>query len=331
MFKLKFKIYFCSTLLMLGGMVVSERAEALCSATVTNLNFGNINPITQTGPVDVTATVDYRCVGLLIISPTRVWVCIEIGPSPGETSAQQRFLTHALNLSEKRGFNIYKEAARQNIWGYQDESGATPMTIDHGRITLGLLTPVSGTVQIYGKLNAEPSFMLNETGTYNANMDVRVKMAAIEVLNLTSCADLGLTGNATLAATATLDKACTISATPLNFGSHPSNFSSVVQSTSTINTACSKGSNYQIGLNNGQNAIGATRRMKAADGSYISYELYNNSSYTQRWGSTKYTSEVVQGIATGQNQQATVYGQVQPQPGLKAATYEDTITVTVTY
>lgn len=321
----RFKIYLCSALLMLGSLLISERAEAACeSVTVTNLNFGNIY---SDGNIDVTATVSYECdvtLGVLSTFP----VCIQIGKSVQDSSVMDRRLRYE---EDTLSYNIYADAGRKIVWGDEGITGSPSAQIfRHSPVLVGVgKYKIRGTQSIYGRLPIS-NFMAHKAGNYASELTVAVRSASINILDLLLCTTVAPTVR-TLNVRANLVETCTVSADPLNFGSHPSNFASPVQSTSTINTACNKGSDYQIGLNNGQNAIGATRRMKAADGSYIAYELYNNSSYTQRWGSTEDTSEVVQGIATGQNQQATVYGQVQPQPGLKAATYEDTITVTVTY
>ena len=60
------------------------------------------------------------------------------------------------------------------------------------------------------------------------------------------------------------------------------------------------------------------------------YELYRNSARTQRWGNTLNTDTVV-GSGNGANQNLTVFGRVPNQSTPSAGTYNDTITVTVTY
>jgi spore coat protein U-like protein len=62
----------------------------------------------------------------------------------------------------------------------------------------------------------------------------------------------------------------------------------------------------------------------------VSYELYRNSARTQRWGNTL-NSDTVIGSGTGGTQNLTVYGRVPAQTTPSAGTYNDTITVTVTY
>lgn len=309
-------------------MVVSERAQAACTANVTNLNFGNINPVDQTGYVDVTATINYDCSSSLSLL-SYINVCIQIGKGPLDSDVGSRLLGHADN-TETLLYNVYSDPNHTSIWGDVFSLAGIPPkaeVVQHGPYTL--VGRAQGSKTIYGRLAASNAYMQKKIGYYASTLPVTVRSSSVTLLGLLSCT--GTPEVIPLNVSVNLLKACTISATPLSFGSHPSNFSSAVQSTSAINTACSKGTFYQIGLDNGKNPSGNTRRMKAADGSYINYELYNNPARTQRWGTILHTSEVVQGTSTGLNQQATVYGQVQPQAGLKAATYQDTITVTVSY
>jgi spore coat protein U-like protein len=98
---------------------------------------------------------------------------------------------------------------------------------------------------------------------------------------------------------------------------------------STISVQCALGIAYQVGLDNGQHATGTTRRM-TGPGGLLNYELYRNSGRTQRWGSTLNNDTVV-GVGSGNTQNLTVYGRVPNQTTPSAGTYNDTITITVTY
>ena len=62
----------------------------------------------------------------------------------------------------------------------------------------------------------------------------------------------------------------------------------------------------------------------------IAYQLYQNSGRTTVWGNTVGTNTVAS-TGTGNSQPLTVYGNVPAQATPPAATYNDTITVTVTY
>ena len=85
----------------------------------------------------------------------------------------------------------------------------------------------------------------------------------------------------------------------------------------------------EFGLDNGQHATGTTRRLQGPGG-FVTYELYRNATRTQRWGATL-NNDTVAGSGNGGNQALTVYGRVPGQTTPSAGTYNDTITVTVTY
>ncbi len=89
---------------------------------------------------------------------------------------------------------------------------------------------------------------------------------------------------------------------------------------------CTNGAAYTIAMDNGQNASGSTNRMKNGS-EYVSYELYQNNSYSTVWDD----SNTVGSTGTGTAQTFTVYGRVPPQATPSAGTYTDTVTITVTY
>ena len=62
----------------------------------------------------------------------------------------------------------------------------------------------------------------------------------------------------------------------------------------------------------------------------VTYSLYSDSGRTTVWGNTVGTNTVA-GVGNGASQSYTVYGRVPAQTTPAAATYTDTITVTVTY
>ncbi len=68
----------------------------------------------------------------------------------------------------------------------------------------------------------------------------------------------------------------------------------------------------------------------AGPGGFVTYELYRNNGRTQRWGAAL-NNDTVAGNGNGANQALTVYGRVPGQTTPSAGTYNDTITVTVTY
>ena len=317
-----------SLLIVLCGLFATQSAQARCTASVTALNFGSINPVTA-GAVDVNATVDYSCSSIISLL-SYIKVCIEIGPGPNDTDVNSRFLPHATVTSDRLAYNVYSNAARNIVIGNVYGSASPPIIRQHGPYAVTLLATANGSQTVYGRIAASNPFMQRSVGQYNASLMVTVRMAVISLIDLLPCIDT-TPAVVPMAVTAQMLSACQITATPLGFGSQPSNFSSALQSTSDINSSCTKGTAYQIGLNNGLYASGNQRRMRSASGQYINYELYKNAARSQRWGMALNTPETLTGQATGSSQKATVYGQVNPQAGLRAADYKDTVTVTITY
>jgi spore coat protein U-like protein len=150
-------------------------------------------------------------------------------------------------------------------------------------------------------------------------------------LALMSGAAHGTTTTTTFTVQMTITASCVInSASTLNFGSQGV-LTAAVNATSTIQVQCTNTTPYNIGLNQGT-ATGATvttRKMTNA-GNTISYSLYSNAGMTTNWGNTVGT-DTVSATGNGAAQSYTVYGQVPAQTTPAAATYTDTITVTVTY
>ncbi|HBP32090.1 MAG TPA: hypothetical protein DD666_22105 [Advenella kashmirensis] len=313
----------------LASLFATERAQASCTATITSLNFGVINPVTPT-TVDVNATINYTCSSLITLL-SYIKVCIEIGRGPQDTDVNSRVLTHTTISSEKLTYNVYSNPALTTVFGNVYGSASPPVIIHHGPYAIGLLATARGSQTVHGRIPVTNPFMLRSVGQYNSTLPVTVRMAIVSVIGQSPCTVTGTPANISFPIAASLISACKINAQPLNFGSQPSNFSVNVMSTSTIASTCTKGTPYQIGLNNGLYAVGNQRRMKAGDGQFINYELYKDSARSQRWGAALNTAETLAGVATGATQNASVYGKVVPQTGLRAANYKDTITVTITY
>src|SRR5271166_7127276 len=129
----------------------------------------------------------------------------------------------------------------------------------------------------------------------------------------------------------TMTTSCVInSASTLNFGSQGV-LTTAVNNTSTLQVQCTNTTPYNIGLDAGQGtgATVAVRKMTSGANT-INYSLYSDTGRTTVWGNTVGTNTVA-GTGNGASQSYTVYGRVPPQTTPAAATYTDTITVTVTY
>ena len=75
---------------------------------------------------------------------------------------------------------------------------------------------------------------------------------------------------------------------------------------------------------------GKRRPATTSGGATITYSLYSDSGHTTVWGNTVGTN-TVSATGNGAAQSYTVYGRVPSQSTPAAATYTDTVTVTVTY
>jgi spore coat protein U-like protein len=127
--------------------------------------------------------------------------------------------------------------------------------------------------------------------------------------------------------TSNFENSCNlISASDLNFG-QINDFSKAVTSSTRVTLSCPRNTNWKVGLDQGLNYDGTTRRMRnGAD--YIGYELYQDASYRQPWN----TTDASQGTGTNGTQIIQIYGKV-PQSAVVVppGEYQDTITITLTY
>ncbi|MBA8902347.1 spore coat U domain-containing protein [Phyllobacterium sp. P30BS-XVII] len=105
-----------------------------------------------------------------------------------------------------------------------------------------------------------------------------------------------------------------------------------VPSTSTLSVQCTNATPYNVGLNagTGAGATVAVRKMTGPASATINYSLYTEVTHATVWGNTVGT-DTVGGTGNGAAQPFTVYGLVPAQTTPAIGTYNDTITVTVTY
>jgi spore coat protein U-like protein len=141
------------------------------------------------------------------------------------------------------------------------------------------------------------------------------------------------TATTTFTVQITITNACTIvSATNMNFGSVGVISAAGVAATSTITMQCTTSAPYTLGLSAGT-GTGATvtnRLMTSAATNTVGYSLYQDVAHSILWGVTIGTNTLA-GVGTGASQPWTVYGFVPSQTTPAAGTYNDTVTLTVTY
>lgn len=132
--------------------------------------------------------------------------------------------------------------------------------------------------------------------------------------------------------TVTIQADCEVTSTQtLNFGSVGVLTSNVDQQ-ANLQVTCTPGTDYDIGLDEGE-GDGATttiRKMTSAADATVDYGLFQDAGRSGNWGDTVGT-DTVGSTGTGSAQSFTVYGRIPPQATPAPGVYNDTITVTVTF
>jgi spore coat protein U-like protein len=316
---------FLFALLFFAGIAVAPHAvraqNISCTATMTNVSFGNVNPLSS--QTDANATLNYNCTNGA--NSTRfATVCFSIGDgAQGAGNSNPRLMQDG--AGDDLFFQLFQNAAHTTVWGSSFFGVNTPVQVN---VTIAHQSSTQGSATMYGRVvngqtTARPGAYQDQfTGNHTAI-----------TINESGTSPPGSCSTSILAqfpfnATATVTSQCAVSASTLDFGAVGLLLANT-DGTSTVTVQCASGVAYQVGLDNGQHATGTTRRMQGPGG-LVTYELYRNTTRTQRWGSTLNT-DTVTGSGNGSNQSLTVYGRVPNQTTPSAGTYNDTITVTVTY
>jgi spore coat protein U-like protein len=132
--------------------------------------------------------------------------------------------------------------------------------------------------------------------------------------------------------TLTIQAGCEVSApNDLNFGT-VTFLDAALTTTADFSVRCTSGTDGTISLNGGIGSSGtvATRTMETGANA-VNYSLYTTAGYATIWGDGTSGTSTVSHNGTGSTTTLTIYGQVPSQSTPLAATYSDTITITVTY
>ena len=121
---------------------------------------------------------------------------------------------------------------------------------------------------------------------------------------------------------------CAVSAAPLRFTMDKNATSSAAQS--SIDLECTPNTEFDVAIDRGMHAMGATRRMLNAEtGVYAPYEIYLDSGHTTPWGGLGANTVHGESGTTGSTR-LTAFAKVQNNPGaLAAGSYADTVIVSV--
>lgn len=316
-------------ILVACGFATSATAQSVsCTASMSNVAFGTVNPLSSLTTAN--ATLNYTCTNSAT-STRYATVCFSIGDG-----AQGAGQTNPREMQDAGGdvlqFQLYQNASYSTVWGstfFGVFNTPYMVNLTIPRRTGGTNGSVSGSATMYGRVNAGQTAAV--PGNYQDSF--AGGHTALTINEATgsppgSC-DTTIDSNFGFTVTATVAKQCSVTATPLDFGTVGLLLANTL-GTSTIGVQCSSGSAWNVGLDKGSNGASITTRKMASGANLVGYQLYSNAARTTVWGDTV-GSNTVAGTGNGNVQNLTVYGSVPAQTTPAAGTYNDTITVTVTY
>jgi spore coat protein U-like protein len=304
----------------LGLLGVPEARAQTCTATASDVFFGNVNtPIPQT---DVAAPLTISCSG----SPNATLrICVGIDPG-GYFNGRRMYRNGTSIFSPSIGYEIYQDAGRSVPW----DGGSRRMVT----VALGPGGGGSASSTLYARMESGGS---PSAGTYHSGLQDDIVTGEFKQGN--SCNSNTVAGsfaNAPFDVRVYVNGSCTITAGALlNFGTMMGSTSQQRDGTVQLTANCNAGLPYTIALNAGQvpgNTI-ANRRLglNGSGPGAIAYQLYRDASRTQLWGDGA-TGGVHGGTGNGGNQSVDVYGRIpagQPMPA--NGTYRDTVTATIVF
>ncbi len=125
---------------------------------------------------------------------------------------------------------------------------------------------------------------------------------------------------------------CSVVASPLSFGTMTDIGKENVDTTATLAVVCTPNAVFNVGLDNGANAVGGQRYMKSGE-SLLPYEIYTDATRNIRWDNTVNTDTVSgTGQLLGAVSTLTAYGRIAKNTApVASGLYTDTVTVTVNF
>lgn len=284
----------------------------------SSIAFGNVTGGggTSSGTIDIACQNDGA-------SMRSYRVCLYLDPdNPTGVAPRRMILWYPESFLR---YDLYADPAGTRLIGSQTSGHPVFSTT----LTMGSSGQGSGAVPLHARV---PPGQILPAGNYSGGINVVVRMAS-QAGNVappeTQCSTSPQGGGGYIAVSARYENACFISiATDLDFGS-TGDLSSPHLGTSTLQLYCPAGTPWHVGLDNGSHASGNVRRMAGPSG-HVTYDLYQDTARTQRWGNAVGT-DTRSGTGMGTLQSLTVHGRVPVQPNPGAGAYSDTVTVTLTY
>lgn len=310
-----------AALFLLIGQVAHAQT---CSATITTINFGNVNPISGAA-VSASGSITVSCNWTIISLAPNAQVCLNLN------AATPLSMTNGSNALQ---YGLYQDAADSIAWG-STTTGTTPISVTLVKPLIG--TTASQTVSFYGLIAANqplvPTVGDNSTVYSEAFSGGQTALDyQYYLLGAPSCSAITTPATAfPFTVTATVVNDCLINANNLNFGT-TGLLSSGINATTSISVTCTNNDAFRIALNGGGSSNVSARAMsRQGGGGTVSYQLYLDAAQGTPWGDGTAGTSMYTATGTGNAQTATVYGRVPAQTTPAPGNYSDTITATVAF
>jgi spore coat protein U-like protein len=152
--------------------------------------------------------------------------------------------------------------------------------------------------------------------------------AAVTAATFGAVSAQAATATATLSVSASIAGACTVGGSALSFGAYSATAASTANS--NISVTCSNGTNAVVTLNQGNNnnrvPASGTRALNNGT-NYLGYEIYTDNALGTVWNTVN--SQPV--TSTGAPITLTAYGRIPAGQNPATGSYNDTVTITVTF
>jgi spore coat protein U-like protein len=299
-------------------LVFSPRARAQsgknCTLTNWSASLGSYDPLApnNTSPLSATCSVSYTC--NFTTNGKSVSIALNSGVhSTGGLPNRNLQLSGGTGLMN---YLIYLPGSSSTIWG--DGTAGTSTYIDPNGVTANVTETVSTTCTI-------PAGQTVSTGSFFDTVTATITFPG-------GSYSAG-PGNDVSASVPT---DCTLTTANILFGNYDpavANRTAPLDTTSgAVTIKCVTGTSATIGLNLGSNASGTQRRMfNSGAGTYINYQLYQDSAYTVVWGNSagSYNSPPA---APNQNARTyTIYAQAPGGQNVSVGSYTDNLTASVNF
>lgn len=325
-------VYWLLPLVLLLCLLPSLPVRAAPSCSISGSPALSFGAVTASSYQDSQTSLTLNCNGgsATLLTAAQVRVCLFVGTGTAGAVGPRLMTNGSGGLMR---YDIYADAARSQLIG--PHSSGYPLYSISFRIAPRESRSIR--IPIYGRVPAGqnlPGNLPYRDLPYNSY--VRYSYGYIHAPLESDCRDrlpghLGGAGDISFnwsGVSASVLRTCRISnLSNIDFGS-TSGLKAAREQTTSVQLKCTPDVAWQVSLNDGLHAQSGARYMAAAN-ERVAYELYSDSTHLSRWGNSQ--TSTVTGTGTGVLQNLTVYGHVPAQPSAAPGTYQDTVTMTLTY